>query len=440
MVRKIIISVSIFIVVSIVLIFALLHFDEDEPAPYDDDLRLPAVNILPQENAFFSFKEAVEKMYFPYQRKELLDDVINGKKWDKDFVKELLEKNKETFYFVNQAVLLPKFQFPEFQNPESVSLGYLLPEETFSIYKIAQIELIKAKQLFYSGKEKEAFDEIFKILHLAQSVEDSPRPIDVQYISAVSAKKISLKVMQDMVGQIISPSESLKSYIEKLNRFKGKTDASVILLKLSYMRSAKAFDSLKTNEETRDELIGFGLPFYVKLMIKSDHFYKPNQTKRFFATVFRKQIENLNHQYYSETEHIETQFLFFPPLIVSLEKQEKGFEENYIGKMIYETSAIDISQGQFVTKCMEDFSVIATQLLLAIKDYQLKYGEIPDSLSRLIPEYFSKLPKDPFDGQPVRFLPGKKIIYSVGRDLKDSGGGEDVDFWDKWEPALKIKF
>ena len=64
----------------------------------------------------------------------------------------------------------------------------------------------------------------------------------------------------------------------------------------------------------------------------------------------------------------------------------------------------------------------ATQLLLALKIYQIRHNKLPESLSELVPEFFPQIPLDDFDGKPFRYLPGKKLIYSVGPDLKDSGG------------------
>ena len=45
-------------------------------------------------------------------------------------------------------------------------------------------------------------------------------------------------------------------------------------------------------------------------------------------------------------------------------------------------------------------------------------------LNDLVPKYISKVPKDPFDGKPIRYSAKNKMIYSVGNDLKDSGGSE----------------
>jgi hypothetical protein len=72
---------------------------------------------------------------------------------------------------------------------------------------------------------------------------------------------------------------------------------------------------------------------------------------------------------------------------------------------------------------------------------KIKHGVLPDSLSELVPEFFPQVPLDDFDGRPFRYLPEKKIIYSVGPCLKDLGGKERQAYSDKeYNLSFKIGF
>ena len=67
---------------------------------------------------------------------------------------------------------------------------------------------------------------------------------------------------------------------------------------------------------------------------------------------------------------------------------------------------------------------------IALKRYQLKYGNCPPDLKSLVPEFVPKVPLDPVDGQPLRYRRnpnGTFLLYSVGENGKDDGGN----------PALK---
>lgn len=62
---------------------------------------------------------------------------------------------------------------------------------------------------------------------------------------------------------------------------------------------------------------------------------------------------------------------------------------------------------------------------IALKRYQLKHGKYPSTLSDLVPEFVSSVPRDPVDGKPLRYrlIPdGNFLLYSIGENGKDDGG------------------
>ena len=67
---------------------------------------------------------------------------------------------------------------------------------------------------------------------------------------------------------------------------------------------------------------------------------------------------------------------------------------------------------------------------IALKRYQLKHGNYPGQLSELTPEFFASVPRDPVDGNLLRYrrnTDGTFLLYSIGEDGVDNGGN----------PALK---
>jgi len=61
---------------------------------------------------------------------------------------------------------------------------------------------------------------------------------------------------------------------------------------------------------------------------------------------------------------------------------------------------------------------------VAVEKYRAKTGQPPDRLNKLVPGYLDAIPKDPFDGKPLRMAvsQGGILLYSIGPDLKDEGG------------------
>jgi len=63
---------------------------------------------------------------------------------------------------------------------------------------------------------------------------------------------------------------------------------------------------------------------------------------------------------------------------------------------------------------------------LAVQRYRLKVGKFPDKLADLVPAYLKSVPKDPFDGNELRYkkLEAGFVVYSIGEDMSDDGGKE----------------
>ncbi|MCP4450489.1 MAG: hypothetical protein GY809_03435 [Planctomycetes bacterium] len=71
---------------------------------------------------------------------------------------------------------------------------------------------------------------------------------------------------------------------------------------------------------------------------------------------------------------------------------------------------------------------LCARTALAVERYRLGAGRLPDTLDQLVPTLMARVPVDPFDGQPLRFLHRDKgfVVYSVGEDLKDNQGEERI--------------
>jgi hypothetical protein len=61
---------------------------------------------------------------------------------------------------------------------------------------------------------------------------------------------------------------------------------------------------------------------------------------------------------------------------------------------------------------------------VALKRFQLTHGDLPDSLTQMVPEYLPAVPQDPFSDGPFiyRREPNGYLLYSVGYNGRDDGG------------------
>src|SRR6185436_19071506 len=66
----------------------------------------------------------------------------------------------------------------------------------------------------------------------------------------------------------------------------------------------------------------------------------------------------------------------------------------------------------------------------ALERHRAAKGAYPNKLEALVPEFAARLPPDLIDGQPLRYRhtgDGKYLLYSIGWNSKDDGGGVSQD-------------
>ncbi|MCK4524808.1 MAG: hypothetical protein KAU07_00005, partial [Candidatus Andersenbacteria bacterium] len=166
--------------------------------------------------------------------------------------------------------------------------------------------------------------------------------------------------------------------------------------------------------------------------LKNNYYFKLNKTKAIFAEYARKNIKNAN-EFCNNIQNIDIQMLAPSSYL------ELYLTENAIGKILHDVTVTSLSSVN-IKKCEEDSLVSATQVLIAIKAYQNDNGDYPDSLEQLVPNYLLSVPLDYFDGSSLRYSKENKILYSIGRDLKDNGGSIGEDWKKMPDPTFKINF
>lgn len=91
-----------------------------------------------------------------------------------------------------------------------------------------------------------------------------------------------------------------------------------------------------------------------------------------------------------------------------------------------------VSLSAFAARAAERDAVLrGMALFLAVRAYETEQRRPPILAADLVPEFLPRIPLDPFDGQPFRYVFGKVPVgwgdvtwglYSVGRDFTDDGG------------------
>jgi len=396
-----------FTLLLVILLANFIYRADDEPLLPDNDLWLSAVEVPKQKNAIHYLIRSGEKIYLP-EEKCLFE--IFDKVQDADFIEKFIEGNQQAFYFFEKALELPYFQHPQFQDPEVVS-AYPPPffPSLGDFRAIANLNSIKAIYLFNQGREKEAFEQAIKIIKMGQMLQDAPRSDLITCLVAMAIKEIGLYRLRAMLPNTNLSSEILIDYANKLGRFKLNEEGLKNALKMEYIMWINI------------------LRIYEPPRLRSSFLYKPNQIRRIVAEFYRSLLQNV-HKNYAEMQ-------FIRPTPLSL--KDFLLTENLAAEMFL----VEVLAGKervLIFRAREDFSVGGTQLLMALRAYQIETCRLPLSLEELMPQYILALPLDPFDGELIRFSAEKRRLWSVGEGLIDFGGCEH-ETW-RENPTFKIRF
>jgi len=406
-------------------------FSWDIPPINDSDLALEKIEIFPEKNAVYNLSKINDIMEHP-ENNELLSDHLSGKVWNEDFVKDILSKNEQALNYFEEAAEKESFQDPYFANPEKISLNQKLM--TTGFWKdISRVSALKALSLLKQNKTEEAINEAFNSLEVSYKIQNS-QGVLIEYLVAMNMKENGLNALIKIISSFNLSSSELKNIVIKLEKFHENEEGLIKAIKLEYLSDKLAIKALVEKDLEALEY-SFGDEKETKKILKitqNKFYFLPNKTLEIFANQAKIEINNVSKTY-SQTEAIE------PLKILPYKWQEKYLFKNFFGESFYQIYSFE-RNVLVKKKCEEDLLVSITQLLIALKAYKLDNGSLPSSLNKLVPDYISLIPIDPFDGELIRYSPEEKIIYSVGEDLIDNKGSIGDNWREMSNPTFEISF
>jgi len=406
--KTIVICVSVLMVLTIAAFCSILvYLTKDDPPPNDADLRLARLDIPDDENAFTYFDLACDALSYSDADEEKINSMLEGDEWDPALVDEVLSENEQMFEHLAKGMVCSRIEIPEIVGFEQ-EMPYLRQWR-----RIARLSKVRALHLSKNGREKEAFEEAIRIVEFGQMIERS-RGALIHYLVGRAVKKVGLETLREMLADTKLSEGTLLSHIEVLAGLMADEGALANAFRVEYSASADAVDSVAAGKKG-----SLGLQ-----KLPTGIMFKPNKTKRMIAETLRLIIEGTGKTFKEYTQEVSPRLAKY-----SADKYDSKVKlllsGNTVGVVIYHMLMPALG-GTTRAKCMENVSVAATRLLIALKCYKMKTGELPQTLDALVPEYIDKIPADDFDGEPMRYSREKKLIYSVGEDLQDDGGdGKD---------------
>ena len=391
----------------------LAYLGKDEPPPNDADLILAPLNIPDEDNALTYFKLAGEKVWRP-EDWEIFDAMVDGEGWDDAQAAKILKENDEAFRLLARGVACSRTDFPN--EPFGAEAPFLSQWG-----RLSKILSLRCKYLLKHGKHEDAFQEALNATRFGHLIENGRGQV-IYYLIGIAVKSRALATLRSMLPHTTLDSRKLAGICRELKDYAFNDECLADAFRREYMMTSQTFDDVfQTNEATfRVPVASDGNIRFVTVP-KLGYLFLPNQTRRLFADFLRAFIENVPKRPpdWSLPDAYEA---FRPPsgVLGAL------CTRNAAGRSLCGMMAPGFKK-MALYRCKSSVSLHATRLLIALKCHKLETGALPDILDALVPKYIDEVPKDDFDGRPMRYLPERKIIYSVGKDLKDDDGDEEAD-------------
>ena len=199
----------------------------------------------------------------------------------------------------------------------------------------------------------------------------------------------------------------------------GRTLGDLFRLGSDLSARARLFDNLWGDTE-RNFLFALlmACPGYASYCFQPNRILAAHQAK---TDMFcRKVDEGICDKPYAWEQHAEP---------MSREAGVSPLTCNFLGQKMM--PARDDSYARLFEMRFKSRSFIA---VLACQSFRAKHGALPASLDELVPEFLDEVPRDPYDGEKLRWNAEKGYIWPKGRDGNFDGV---VEFSPEGKPHLK---
>lgn len=390
-------------------IVAFLVAGRDIPPPDTADLVAERPPVPDDANAYGFFIAATNFLQWP-TNSTFVCDFLDGKPVDPAPIEDVIELNSEAVNIVRDGLVCGICLFPEVNDIEDDIYGL------GDWRNIARVMTAKARRDRLAGRYDAAVDECAALLRFGALIQKDAETI-VHYFVGLSILDLGFEQARDIAGDAAIPGERLSALSEALAGL-GPFDKGFIRgMKGEYKVVANAVDRFKAGKFDEESGMHFSWP---KKLLIFGYLFQANRTKLYLAGFYRNMIGNATVCYADITPYVGEDMpdSFFGKFAFMV-------RPNAIGKIL---SGLWLSSPEKFNekRCRSESHLAAARLVVALNAYEKTEGALPGDLAALVPAYIESVPRDPYDGEPFRYSPARGIIYSVGKDIVDSGGSTNI--------------
>ena len=401
----------------------VLFLFQDEPPSPDDDLRPVRREVPDEANGFFALDLKEGDVFWPEDDEKIASA---NDSFDAAEARSMIERNSKVFEKVAQSLAALEFQVPAMTSYND-TLPYLLA------WRLLAFSLAcRQRLLLEEGKLDEAMGVSLSLIQLGHRIQQA-QGVVIHFLIGMAFKSMGIERAIQVIEKDPLAAGRLIRLAKELERLPAADEALRDALRQEYVCFASTIELMAQGKLSVDLLEIH--PAGPELFLKIPFFLQPNTTKRLAGEFFRSLLSSISKPM---AETVPWDFT----RRYGAEGVGMWLRPNSVGRrgLLILLPSIQSTPNQLR---IEGFQMSALRALVALKRFRIARERLPASLADLVPDYLPDVPVDPFDGKPLRYSAEKRLIYSVGEDLKDSGGSEAEEFWealsDKKEPTLRIR-
>ncbi len=383
-------------------------------------LSVAPVQVPDADNAAVPYHQAFELMGSNEQWNESWKDEWNTSSTEFDArdvgLREFLGRHVSTLALLRRAAAKPGCYFDRDYSRPSISM--LLPEVP-RLRAGARLLAANARCKAADGDLRGAMEDTNAMFSIAEHTAGDPSP--VMQLVAIAIDQIAVETLEaalasgtataeDLAGANIHEHVSYRKQLEKALR----TEEAFWLSILCQMSSSD--EPMWSLESSRNVWLPFQtpgvlVPPYRVFLLKDD------------VATYRRNVDHLEvligKPYYEAKEDWE-----------AVEKQLRSLPQGIVTRIAFPA----------ISRCAQvcargDAQRGLARVGLAMCRHQAAKQAFPGKLQELVPEFIPAVPRDPFDGEPLRLKSTEQdlIIYSVGPNGEDDDGvpfGEEEETGD----------
>ncbi len=346
---------------------------------------------------------------------------------DPEQVRKLLARSRSALLLVKQASRYPHLRLvrlaPDFFSPEFRHLS--------KMRTLARLLSVEAMYHLHMGNTDGAWDNVAVLLRVMKQLSQEPFAVHVMNICAL------FTMVRNIVCAIPARQGITPSRARELLHILGELDGDRLLLQSLRLERLEVgisfFEWLRANPKWAREaatmwiegcvisnganLAGWVLPLDRQLVVNQLivlRYYRQLVQIAQKGEPYEWQVfEAMDEAAKRITKQGVTfgSFVFRPLEMAGMFLRVEGLVPEYAGSgfLFHITAKLKAHQR-------------ILQVIPAAHLYRREHGQFPNNLEALVPRYLPAVPKDPFDGQPLRYRceNGALRIWSVGSDLKKS--------------------